>query len=70
MTKNRAIRRAIAAIPGHRLDPGALPRRGTIPTGAWISYAEVAEVPYTTLRHEVAVLRRTTAEDLVARPAL
>jgi len=39
-------------------------------TGAWISNAEVAEVPYTTPRHEVAVLRRTTAEDLGARPAL
>jgi len=37
-------------------------------TGAWISNAEVAEVPYTTPRHEVAVLRRTTAEDLGARP--
>jgi hypothetical protein len=31
MTKNGAIRRAIAAIPGHRLDPGALPRRGHDP---------------------------------------
>jgi len=31
-------------------------------TGAWISNAEVAEVPYTTLRHDVAVLRRTTAK--------
>jgi hypothetical protein len=35
--------------PGHRLNPGALPGRGVRDpdTGAWISDAEVAEVPYT-----------------------
>jgi hypothetical protein len=71
MTKNRARRRAIAAIPETPWTTVRYPGAVHDPdTGAWISNAEVAEVPYTTLRHEVAVLRRTTAEDLVARPAL
>ena len=48
MTKNRAIAPGHRRDPGHRLDPGALPRRGPGSRhGAWISDAEVAEVPYT-----------------------
>jgi hypothetical protein len=52
MTKNRAIQRAIASIPGHRLDPGPLAGAVQDPeTGAWTSAAEVAEVPYTAFAH-------------------
>ena len=48
MTKNRAIRRAIASIPDTAWIPVRYPGAVRDPdTGAWISDAEVAEVPYT-----------------------
>ena len=46
MTKNRAIRRAIASIPDTAWTPVRYPGAVQDPdTGAWISDAEVAEVP-------------------------
>jgi hypothetical protein len=48
MTKNPAITRAIAAIPDTAWTPVRYPGAVRDPdTGAWISDAEVAEVPYT-----------------------
>jgi hypothetical protein len=48
MTKNRAIQRAIDSIPDHAWTPVRYPGAVQDPdTGAWISDAEVAEVPYT-----------------------
>ena len=48
MIKNRAIQRAIAAIPDTAWTPVRYPGAVQDPdTGAWISDAEVAEVPYT-----------------------
>ena len=48
MTKNRAIARAIASIPDTAWTPVRYPGAVQDPdTGAWISDAEVAEVPYT-----------------------
>src|SRR3954463_16816239 len=48
MTKNRAIQRAIASIPDTAWTPVRYPGAVQDPeTGAWISDAEVAEVPYT-----------------------
>src|SRR3954464_10823220 len=50
MTKNPAIARAIAAIPDTAWTPVRYPGAVRDPdTGAWISDAEVAEVPYTAL---------------------
>jgi hypothetical protein len=48
MTKNRAIQRAIGSIPDTAWTPLRYPGAVQDPdTGAWISDAEVAEVPYT-----------------------
>ena len=48
MTKNRAIQRAIDSIPDTAWTPVRYPNAVQDPdTGAWISDAEVAEVPYT-----------------------
>jgi hypothetical protein len=48
MTKNRAIQRAIASIGEDQWTPVRYPNAVHDPdTGAWISDAEVAEVPYT-----------------------
>ena len=48
MIKNRAIQRAITAIPDTAWTPVRYPGAVRDPdTGAWISDAEVAEVPYT-----------------------
>jgi hypothetical protein len=48
MTKNRAIQRAIASIGEDQWTPVRYPNAVQDPdTGAWISDAEVAEVPYT-----------------------
>src|SRR3954447_17064549 len=48
MIKNRAIQRAIASIPDTGWTPVRYPGAVQDPdTGAWISDAEVAEVPYT-----------------------
>jgi hypothetical protein len=48
MTKNPAIARAIAAIPDTAWTPVRYPGAVQDPdTGAWLSDAEVAEVPYT-----------------------
>jgi hypothetical protein len=48
MTKNRAIQRAIASIGADQWTPVRYPNAVHDPdTGAWISDAEVAEVPYT-----------------------
>ena len=48
MTKNQAIRRAIDSISEHQWTPVRYPNAVQDPdTGAWISDAEVAEVPYT-----------------------
>ena len=48
MTRNRAIERAIAAIPEDAWTPGRYPGAVQDPdTGAWISDAEVAEIAYT-----------------------
>src|SRR5690242_8321552 len=52
MTKNRAIARAIAAIPDTAWTPVRYPGAVQDPdTGAWISDAEVAEVTYTAFAH-------------------
>jgi hypothetical protein len=52
MTKNRAIARAIAAIPDTAWTPVRYPGAVRDPdTGAWISDAEVAEVTYTAFAH-------------------
>src|SRR5690349_15361244 len=52
MTKNRAIVRAIAAIPDTAWTPVRYPGAVHDPdTGAWTSDAEVAEVPYTAFAH-------------------
>src|SRR3954467_102398 len=52
MTKNPAIARAIAAIPDTAWTPVRYPGAVQDPeTGAWISDAEVAEVPYTAFAH-------------------
>jgi hypothetical protein len=48
MTRNSAIERAIAAIDEHAWIPVSYPGAVQDPdTGAWISDAEVAEIPYT-----------------------
>lgn len=48
LTKNPAVRRAIAAIPEHAWRPVNYPGAVRDPdTGEWISDAEVAEIPYT-----------------------
>jgi hypothetical protein len=65
MTKNRAIQRAIAAIPDTAWTPVRYPGAVQDPdTGAWISDAEVAEVPYTAF---AATTDRTTARLVVRR---
>jgi Transposase DDE domain group 1 len=47
-TKNTAVQQAIAAIPEHAWTPVRYPGAVQDPdTGAWISDAEVAEIPYT-----------------------
>ena len=51
MTRNAAIERAIAAIDADAWTPVRYPGAVIDPdTGAWISDAEVAEIPYTRLR--------------------
>jgi hypothetical protein len=48
MTKNQAIRRAIDSIAEHQWTPVRYPNAVQDPdTRAWISDAEIAEVPYT-----------------------
>jgi Transposase DDE domain group 1 len=48
MTRNTAIEKAIAAIDEHAWTPVSYPGAVQDPdTGAWISAAEVAEIPYT-----------------------
>ncbi len=48
LTKNRAVQRAIASIPGDAWTPVHYPGAVRDPdTGAWISDAEVAEISYT-----------------------
>src|SRR3954462_1162368 len=65
MTKNRAIARAIAAIPDTAWTPVRYPGAVQDPdTGAWISDAEVAEVTYTAF---AATTDRTTARLIVRR---
>ena len=65
MTKNRAIQRAIAAIPEQAWTPVRYPGAVQDPdTGAWISDAEVAEVTYTAF---AATQDRTTARLIVRR---
>ena len=65
MTKNRAIARAIAAIPDTAWTPVRYPGAVQDPeTGAWISDAEVAEVPYTAFAHTTD---RITARLVVRR---
>ena len=52
MTKNRAIQRAITAIPDTAWTPVRYPGAIQDPdTGAWLSDAEVAEVTYTAFAH-------------------
>src|SRR5215208_1730766 len=67
MTKNRAIQRAIAAIPDTAWTPVRYPGAVQDPeTGAWISDAEVAEVTYTAFASTVdavtarLIVRRVT----------
>jgi hypothetical protein len=65
MTKNRAITRAIGSIPDTAWTPVRYP--GAVQdsdTGAWISDAEVAEVPYTAF---AATKDRITARLVVRR---
>ena len=65
MIKNRAIQRAIAAIPDTAWTPVRYP--GAVhdsDTGEWISDAEVAEVPYTAF---AATKDRITARLVVRR---
>src|SRR4051794_11490612 len=65
MTKNRAIQRAIAAIPDTAWTPVRYPGAVQDPeTGAWISDAEVAEVTYTAFAHTTD---RITARLVVRR---
>src|ERR671911_59001 len=65
MTKNPAITRAIAAIPDTAWTPVRYPGAVTDPdTGAWISDAEVAEIPYTAF---AATKDRITARLVVRR---
>src|ERR687898_781376 len=65
MTKNPAITRAIAAIPDTAWTPVRYPGAVQDPeTGAWISDAEVAEVPYTAFAHTTD---RITARLVVRR---
>src|SRR5690348_13320874 len=65
MTKNRAIQRAIAAIPDTAWTPVRYPGAVQDPdTGAWISDAEVAEVTYTAF---AATKDRITARLVVRR---
>src|ERR671910_808515 len=65
MTKNPAITRAIAAIPDTAWTPVRYPGAVRDPdTGAWISDAEVAEVPYTAF---AATQDRITARLVVRR---
>ena len=65
MTKNRAIQRAIAAIPDTAWTPVRYPGAVQDPdTGVWISDAEVAEVPYTAF---AATRDRITARLVVRR---
>jgi hypothetical protein len=65
MTKNRAIQRAIAAIPDTAWTPVRYPGAVQDPdTGAWISDAEVAEVTYTAF---AATQDRITARLVVRR---
>jgi hypothetical protein len=65
MIKNRAIQRAIAAIPEQAWTPVRYPGAVQDPdTGAWISDAEVAEVPYTAF---AATQDRITARLVVRR---
>jgi hypothetical protein len=52
LTKNRAVARAIASITEDQWTPVRYPGAVQDPdTGAWISDAEVAEVPYTAFVH-------------------
>ena len=63
--KNRAIQRAITAIPDTAWTPVRYPGAVRDPdTGAWISDAEVAEVPYTAF---AATKDRITARLVVRR---
>jgi hypothetical protein len=65
MTKNRAIARAIDSIPETAWTPVRYPGAVQDPdTGAWISDAEVAEVPYTAF---AATQDRITARLVVRR---
>jgi len=65
MTKNRAIQRAIAAIPDTAWTPVRYPGAVHDPdTGQWISDAEVAEVTNTAFAH---TKDRTTARLVVRR---
>jgi hypothetical protein len=65
MTKNPAITRAIATIPDTAWTPVRYPGAVQDPdTGAWISDAEVAEVPYTAF---AATKDRITARLVVRR---
>ena len=65
MTKNPAITRAIAAIPDTAWTPVRYPGAVRDPdTGAWISDAEVAEMPYTAFAHTTD---RTSARLVVRR---
>src|SRR6187200_2618866 len=65
MTKNPAIARAISAIPDTAWTPVRYPGAVQDPdTGAWISDAEVAEVPYTAF---AATQDRITARLVVRR---
>jgi hypothetical protein len=65
MTKNAAIRRAIDSITEDQWTPVRYPNAVQDPdTGAWISDAEVAEVPYTAF---AATPDRTTARLVVRR---
>ncbi|HEX5881881.1 MAG TPA: IS1380 family transposase [Actinomycetota bacterium] len=65
MIKNRAIQRAIASIPDTAWTPVRYPGAVQDPdTGAWISDAEIAEVPYTAF---AATKDRITARLVVRR---
>ena len=65
MTKNRAIQRAIGSIAADQWTPVRYPNAVQDPdTGAWISDAEVAEVPYTAF---ASTPERITARLVVRR---
>jgi Transposase DDE domain group 1 len=65
LTKNRAVARAIASITEDQWTPVRYPNAVQAPdTGAWISDAEVAEVPYTAF---AATQDRITARLVVRR---